>query len=303
MGAETGPGLQSLRSGEAGTVAPEQSSTMNQMTPDRERAPAVVRGHVGATLVRGGDPQEHPELQTISRTHEIKKQVDRLIQETKATDCHLHSVFNDFLMLATTQCIETEKTQEQKEVDLIPKVQEAVNYGLQVLDSAFEQLDRKAGNSDSEDDDVNEQVGLILERKVSTFSSLFKVVRQSSCSGGYLAFLTKPFTAVHFCSLRDLYIDHPLPYLIGSKLFMEQEDVGLGELSSEEGSVGHDQGSIVDSEEEEESDLFREAPQEWHTPNPVNEGRENDGQMWLTALCREYVLLHSDTPGFSSSLI
>ncbi|XP_021108035.1 WASH complex subunit 2 isoform X2 [Heterocephalus glaber] len=117
MGAETGPGLQSLRSGEAGTVAPEQSSTMNQMTPDRERAPAVVRGHVGATLVRGGDPQEHPELllqflrefsqQTISRTHEIKKQVDRLIQETKATDCHLHSVFNDFLMLATTQCIET----------------------------------------------------------------------------------------------------------------------------------------------------------------------------------------------------
>lgn len=28
-------------------------------------------------------------------------------------------------------------------------------------------------------------------------------------------------------------IDRPLPYLIGSKLFMEQEDVGLGELSSE----------------------------------------------------------------------
>nr|XP_044993161.1 WASH complex subunit 2 isoform X1 [Jaculus jaculus] len=172
--------------------------------------------------------------QTISRTHEIKKQVDGLIRETKATHCRLHNVFNDFLMLSNTQFIENrvydeeveepvlkaeadkteqEKTKEQKEVDLIPKVQEAVNYGLQVLDSAFEQLDIKAGNSDSEEEDANERVELILEPK-------------------------------------DLYIDRPLPYLIGSKLFMEQEDVGLGELSSEEGSVGSDRGSIVDSEEE-----------------------------------------------------
>lgn len=63
-----------------------------------------------------------------------------------------------------------EKTREQKEVDLIPKVREAVNYGLQVLDSAFEQLDIKAGNSDSEEEDANERVELILEPKVKAFS-------------------------------------------------------------------------------------------------------------------------------------
>lgn len=179
--------------------------------------------------------------QTISRTHEIKKQVDGLINETKATDCRLHNVFNDFLMLSNTQFIENrvydeeveepipkadvgdkteqEKTREQKEADLIPKIQEAVNYGLQVLDSAFEQLDIKAGNSDSEEDESNERVELILEPK-------------------------------------DLYIDRPLPYLIGSQQFMEQDDVGLGDLSSEEGSVDSDRGSVIDSEEkdEEESD-------------------------------------------------
>ena len=44
--------------------------------------------------------------QTISTTHEIKKQVDGLIRETKATDCRLHNVFNDFLMLSNTQFIE-----------------------------------------------------------------------------------------------------------------------------------------------------------------------------------------------------
>ncbi|XP_066881270.1 WASH complex subunit 2A-like isoform X20 [Kogia breviceps] len=206
--------------------------------------------------------------QTISRTHEIKKQVDGLIRETKATDCRLHNIFNDFLMLSNTQFIENrvydeeveepvlkpeaekpeqEKTREQKEVDLIPKVQEAVNYGLQVLDSAFEQLDIKAGNSDSEEDDANERVELILEPK-------------------------------------DLYIDRPLPYLIGSKLFMEQEDVGLGELSSEEGSVGSDRGSIADSEEENEEEESDEDfsnrsdnDQNRHTAQMSDEEEDDDG--------------------------
>ncbi|XP_076796450.1 WASH complex subunit 2C isoform X4 [Arvicanthis niloticus] len=208
--------------------------------------------------------------QTISRTHEIKKQVDGLIQETKATHCRLHNVFNDFLMLSNTQFIENrvydeeveeqvlkveaerteqEKTREQKEIDLIPKVQEAVNYGLQVLDSAFEQLDIKAGNSDSEEDDANERVELILEPK-------------------------------------DLYIDRPLPCLIGSKLFMEQEDVGLGELSSE-GSVGSDRGSIVDSEdekEEEESDedfaSHSDNDQNQHTTQMSDEEEDDDGDLF-----------------------
>lgn len=62
-----------------------------------------------------------------------------------------------------------EKTREQKEAELIPKVQEAVNYGLKVLESAFEQLDIKAGNSDSEDEEALEKVEPILEAKVKCF--------------------------------------------------------------------------------------------------------------------------------------
>ncbi|KPP62263.1 hypothetical protein Z043_119560, partial [Scleropages formosus] len=155
----------------------------------------------------------------LSKTHDIEKQLDGLLRDTKATDCHLHTVFNDFLMLSNTQFIENrvydeeveeampkpeapekqpeqEKTREQKEAELIPKVQEAVNYGLRVLESAFEQLDIKAGNSDSEDEEAIGRVEPILEPK-------------------------------------DLYLDRPLPYLIGSQLFMEQDNVGLGDLSSE----------------------------------------------------------------------
>ncbi|XP_047281170.1 WASH complex subunit 2A isoform X18 [Homo sapiens] len=257
---------------------------MNRTTPDQELAPAsepvwerpwsveeIRRSSQSWSLAADAGLlqflQEFSQ-QTISRTHEIKKQVDGLIRETKATDCRLHNVFNDFLMLSNTQFIENrvydeeveepvlkaeaekteqEKTREQKEVDLIPKVQEAVNYGLQVLDSAFEQLDIKAGNSDSEEDDANGRVELILEPK-------------------------------------DLYIDRPLPYLIGSKLFMEQEDVGLGELSSEEGSVGSDRGSIVDTEEEKEEEESDEDfahhsdnEQNRHTTQMSDEEEDDDG--------------------------
>lgn len=171
----------------------------------------------------------------LSRTHEIEKQLDGLIQNTKATDSRLHNVFNDFLMLSNIQFIENrvydeevedavkpesggkpaevERTREQKEAELIGKVQEAVRHGLRVLDSAFEQLDIKAGNSDSEDEETAERAEHLLEPK-------------------------------------DLYVDRPLPYLIGSQQFMEEEDVGLGDLSSEE-SVDSEHGSIVESEEDE----------------------------------------------------
>ncbi|XP_021469647.2 WASH complex subunit 2C isoform X2 [Oncorhynchus mykiss] len=171
----------------------------------------------------------------LSKTHEIEKQLDGLIRDTKATDCCMHTVFNHFLMLSNTQFIENrvydeeveeeavpkpealerlpeQKTREQKEAQLIPKVQEAVNYGLMVLDSAFEQLDVKAGNSDSEDEEATDRVEPILEPK-------------------------------------DLYVDRPLPYLIGSQLFMGQEDVGLGDLSSEEMSVDSDRDTVIVSED------------------------------------------------------
>uniref|UniRef100_A0A665VQM0 WASH complex subunit 2-like n=1 Tax=Echeneis naucrates TaxID=173247 RepID=A0A665VQM0_ECHNA len=214
----------------------------------------------------------------LSKTHEIEKQLDSLIRDTKATDSCLHSVFNDFLMLSNTQFIENrvydeevedsitkvdalekqpeqEKTREQKEAELIPKMQEAVNYGLRVLESAFEHLDIKAGNSDSEDEEVTDRVEAILEPK-------------------------------------DLYVDRPLPYLIGSQAFMEQDDVGLGDLSSDEMSVDSDRDSVIESEdgkdevkssllsydeedddeEDEDSDIFGESDKDDDDDDPKNTG-------------------------------
>uniref|UniRef100_A0A3Q0T6C9 WASH complex subunit 2C n=1 Tax=Amphilophus citrinellus TaxID=61819 RepID=A0A3Q0T6C9_AMPCI len=164
----------------------------------------------------------------LSKTHEIEKQLDSLIRDTKTTDKNV-IVYDEEVEEtvpktdASEKQPEQEKTREQKEAELIPKMQEAVNYGLKVLESAFEQLDIKAGNSDSEDEEVSDRAEAILEPK-------------------------------------DLYVDRPLPYLIGSQAFMEHEDVGLGDLSSDEMSVDSDRDSVIESEDdkEEHSDDFNQ---------------------------------------------
>lgn len=45
-----------------------------------------------------------------------------------------------------------------------------MNFGLKVLESAFEQLDVKVGNSDSEDEEAADRVEPILEPKVRVLS-------------------------------------------------------------------------------------------------------------------------------------
>uniref|UniRef100_A0A2K5KZT8 FAM21/CAPZIP domain-containing protein n=1 Tax=Cercocebus atys TaxID=9531 RepID=A0A2K5KZT8_CERAT len=224
---------------------------MNRTTPDQEQAPAsepvwerpwsveeIRRSSQSWSLAADAGLlqflQEFSQ-QTISRTHEIKKQVDGLIRETKATDCRLHNVFNDFLMLSNTQFIENRVYDEEVEEPVLKAEAEKTEQGI---------------------------------RNQLSFSLL----------------PLKHLIVYSFHDVQDLYIDRPLPYLIGSKPFMEQEDVGLGELSSEEGSVGSDRGSIVDTEEEKEEEESDEDfanhsdnDQNRHTTQMSDEEEDDDG--------------------------
>uniref|UniRef100_A0A2K5D9I1 FAM21/CAPZIP domain-containing protein n=1 Tax=Aotus nancymaae TaxID=37293 RepID=A0A2K5D9I1_AOTNA len=203
---------------------------MNRVTPDQERAPAsepvwerpwsveeIRRSSQSWSLAADAGLlqflQEFSQ-QTISRTHEIKKQVVGLIRETKATDCHLHNVFNDFLMLSNTQFIEN-----------------------RVYDEEVEEPVLKAEAEETEQEKTREQK-------------------------------------------EDVYVDRPLPYLIGSKLFMEQEDVGLGELLAFE-SVGLDRNAIFviarDTESDEDFANHSDNDQNWHMTQMSDEEEDDDG--------------------------
>ncbi|XP_052763862.1 WASH complex subunit 2-like isoform X2 [Mya arenaria] len=175
----------------------------------------------------------------VSRTHEIEKEVESLVHDSKMTTVRVNNVFNDFMMLANTQFVEnrvydedeseqaetaateekkpdnhanTEKTREQREAELIPKVSEAIRLGVDVIEQAFEKLDTNIDdNSDSEDEDESYHVDPILEAK-------------------------------------DPYLERSLPYLIGTPQFLNDDNVGLREISDDEES---DAGEISESEESE----------------------------------------------------
>ncbi|RUS70118.1 hypothetical protein EGW08_022119, partial [Elysia chlorotica] len=174
----------------------------------------------------------------ISRTHEMGKDVDGLMHEAELTGVRVNNVINDFIMLANTQFVENrvydedisqapeteeekktedkEQTREEREASLIPRVISALKLGVDVIDSAFEKLDTAVVDSDSEDEDNAYKAEPILEA-------------------------------------RDPYFTRPLPYLIGTPQFMEDDNVGLTEDVSEDEDES-DQGSISVSEDEKESE-------------------------------------------------
>jgi WASH complex subunit FAM21 len=154
-----------------------------------------------------------------SRTHEIEKQVDGLVQETDASQTRVQNAFNEFLMLANTQFVESrvydeeerredtekakkdepEKTREQIEAEVIPRITSALQFGLDVLENAFDKIEvaEDERSSDEEGEGRAQSAEPLLEPK-------------------------------------DPYIVRPLPHLIGSVKFLQDDDVGIGIPESED---------------------------------------------------------------------
>ncbi|XP_033630195.1 WASH complex subunit 2-like [Asterias rubens] len=214
----------------------------------------------------------------LTKTSDLEKKMDGLVHETKCTDSRVHNVFNDFLMLANTQFIENRvyddseetdqkpdtatskkedqtKTREQREAEVIPRVIKALNLGINVLDTAFEELDANIDNSDSEDEDA-------------TYKAVLEPILEP----------------------KDLYAHRALPYLIGSPAFMQDDSVGVAEITeeemSEEGSISGSEKTTSDSESEyteTETDSEIESDTAMHQKKPTLQERsrsESEGDLF-----------------------
>ncbi|XP_054720305.1 WASH complex subunit 2-like isoform X2 [Uloborus diversus] len=179
----------------------------------------------------------------ISRTHEVENAVDSLVHQTKMASVKINNVINDFHMLSNLQFVENrvydeevqetvpeekpvvEKTKEQKEAEMLPKIVRAVELGLAVLDQAFDKINVNE-ISDSDDEDLSSEGRTILEPK-------------------------------------DPYEHRPLPFIIGSTEFQNCDHAGLKELIEEEieSSVG-EESSISSETDETSSDEEEPLPAE-----------------------------------------
>ncbi|GBN56224.1 WASH complex subunit 2 [Araneus ventricosus] len=165
----------------------------------------------------------------ISRTHEVENAVDSLVYRTKMANAKICNIINDFHMLSNLQFVENrvydeeiqeaapeqkpvEKTKEQKEAEMLPKIKKAVELGLEVLDKAFTKI-HVDEISDSEDEDISSDGRTILEPK-------------------------------------DPYASRPLPFIIGSEEFNNSDYAGLQDLLEEDVEYSVDvESSISESDE------------------------------------------------------
>ncbi|KAG1684641.1 WASH complex subunit 2 [Nymphon striatum] len=141
--------------------------------------------------------------------------IDLSVFSSSNTNSRLNNAVNDFLNLSNTQFVENrvyeedievvnedskksepEKTKQEKEAELIPKISSALHLGLSVIDSDFIKLELDPNDSDSDDED-------------------------------------SPISGDSLLEPKDPYINRNLPVLIGSVAFMEDEFVGLQDEASE----------------------------------------------------------------------
>ncbi|XP_067935792.1 WASH complex subunit 2-like isoform X2 [Watersipora subatra] len=170
----------------------------------------------------------------ISRTHSLGKEIDSLAASIKSCEVSTNNAFNEFITLANNQFVENrvydedvsqsagegnstenpskkEKTKEEVEGELIPKISQAVSLGLNVLETAYEKLEVNIDDGDSDDDE--------------------------------------PYQGEPMLELKDPYVLRSLPVVIGSQAFHQNDNVGLIDVPSDDDESDH--GSLSESEEED----------------------------------------------------
>jgi len=166
-----------------------------------------------------------------SQAHEISRNLSKLIHDTKSADAKLQTATNSFMSLSDTQFIENRvydedssqnKEEEKKDEEnlsaeeiqskLQSNMKEAIKAGLGVVEKCYDVLEVGADDSDIESDDDCEPAEFILEAK-------------------------------------DPYVNRPLPHLIGSRPFIENEDVGIGDLEDTEDDDESEVESVSESDD------------------------------------------------------
>eukprot|EP01118_Nematostelium_gracile_P013619 TRINITY_DN5167_c0_g1_i1.p1 TRINITY_DN5167_c0_g1~~TRINITY_DN5167_c0_g1_i1.p1 ORF type:complete len:363 (-),score=130.82 TRINITY_DN5167_c0_g1_i1:118-1155(-) len=175
----------------------------------------------------------------MSRTKDLENQVDSLVYDSISMEIKVHNTFNEFLMLSNTQFVEnrvyeediemapeetpTQPTpsetpsQENLEAILVPKYTEAIALGMKALEQI--QMDEDQEGDDDEAKDQEE--GEIKESPTKKAKK------------------------------EDFYSRRPLPAIIGTAPFNEDDNIGLSPFID-----------YSDSDEELQQDIVPEPPKE-----------------------------------------
>ncbi|KAJ9595725.1 hypothetical protein L9F63_013088, partial [Diploptera punctata] len=169
----------------------------------------------------------------LARAHTTEVALDSLMEELRATSTSVNNVTNQFLCLANTQFVEN-RVYDDDEKETPPEEKKE---------------EEKPKSKEEQEAEVVARVRESLALGISVLDTMFDVVEvpasdsEDEESGGRV--VLEP---------HNPYLSRPLPYLIGSREFMEDDTVGLGSLSDSE-ETGADKNLVQSSDSESEMDV------------------------------------------------
>ncbi|KAG8224208.1 hypothetical protein J437_LFUL002664 [Ladona fulva] len=222
-----------------GKMLNEKDDSGIQKTWERPWSTEEMRAHCSSWNL-AGDAGLLKHLQEFSqnllqKTHMTEVALDSLLEEMRNTSVDVQNASNALLMLSNNQFVENrvyddceeekdeveakteEKEKEIGDAALIAKVGDTIRMGMAVIETQFDCMEVPASDSEGEED---------LESP-----------SQEGKDKKSFALVLEP---------RNPYLARPLPYLIGTKEFMEDDKIGLGDEDDEEEeeemnvSIGHD---------------------------------------------------------------
>eukprot|EP01133_Synstelium_polycarpum_P012310 gene12310-14441_t len=194
-------------------------------------------------------------LASDAGTKELENHVDGLVHDVKSTHVRVHNTFDQFLMLSHSQFIENRVYEDESDkvvveetapVDdvkpeiteeiLIPKFTRAVALGLAALDKA---------NAMSSAMETSEASPASNTADASSIDALLQETAEP----------TGEETAAKKAEKLDHYLRYPLPHIIGSQQFKEDDYCGLfiEESDTEEESENESEESSDEEDEKEGS--------------------------------------------------
>ena len=223
----------------------------------------------------------------LSKTKEIGNAVDQLVLDLSTADVSLHNTFNEFLMLSHNQFVENrvyeddevladestgdqnppekeELSYEEREAILVPKYSSAVSLGMEALTEyeryhappkAVDEYGSEAGESESDEEEKGSE------------SDGEKEVKDTEKQASKESDSPLP-------EIVDEWNKPPLPFVIGTREFIEDEFCGLyveeEVMSDVEESESDDEDEDVEDEgdenkedneegDEESSDMFSDS--------------------------------------------
>lgn len=188
----------------------------------------------------------------VSRTHEVEGALKKVLEETDSVMTAISNTNNSFHQLANTQFIENRTYQDDADVardepdkqeksppteeEVIARCKSAIAEGLSLVNRSYERHEIQDSDSDEED---------------------------------------SPSSPVPVYALINPYEVKPLPHIIGTAMFMEDDKLGLQESSSEDSSKVTFSPEDTDTEEdldmEDETDINQK-----HKPIPASSSRLMD---------------------------